>query len=133
VKIQTEALLIVSETNKTFLSNTGPSLPGLSPWTAASDWCGRGGIPIVIYFIKRTYLPELGTNLVTALACLNVDDFSHGCLFVMRKETLWQTNVCVLTMMNACAVAGRRRTAARESCAKIQTPSVVASLARKIN
>jgi hypothetical protein len=25
-------------------------------------------------------LPELGTNLVAALAALDVDDFTHGCL-----------------------------------------------------
>jgi hypothetical protein len=31
-------------------------------------------------------LPELGTDLVTALAGLEVDDFTHGCLFCFCKK-----------------------------------------------
>ena len=27
---------------------------------------------------KKTYLPELGTDLVAALSCLDVNDLSHG-------------------------------------------------------
>lgn len=31
----------------------------------------------------ETYLPELGSDLVTALAGLNMNDFSHGVLVVV--------------------------------------------------
>lgn len=55
--------------------------------------------------IRITYLPELGTNLVTALACLNVDNFSHGCLSVTRKGSCALANN-VLTMSVLWAVLG---------------------------
>ena len=36
-------------------------------------------------FVGQTYLPELGTNLVTALSSLDVNDFPH--LFVDELAT----------------------------------------------
>lgn len=34
-----------------------------------------------------THLPEFGTNLVTTLACLNMDDLTHGVYFVITNCT----------------------------------------------
>ena len=44
---------------------------------------GTGGVNSV--FIGDDF-PELGTDLVTALAGLEVDDFTHGCLFCFCKK-----------------------------------------------
>ena len=35
---------------------------------------------------SATYLPELGTNLVTTLTGLNVNNFSHGDFFEQGKK-----------------------------------------------
>lgn len=35
----------------------------------------------------RSYFPKLGTDLVSALSALDVNDFSHGCeTFVLRYK-----------------------------------------------
>jgi len=53
--------------------------------------------------LQCTHLPELGTNLVTALACLKMNNFSHGeCLFdALLVQVVTQERsllfVCVMT------------------------------------
>jgi hypothetical protein len=47
-----------------------------------------------------THLPELGADLVTALAGLNMEDFSHCCcLSIVKTDTI---DLCVVGARRVC-------------------------------